>query len=210
MAIDQLAIPAAVKLFGVGLLYGFSLAIPPGPMNALIASRSLISFRSGFLVGAGAMTADFILMILTLALYSVLRDLPLYPLYIAGSAMMIYIVYWIVKFDPEQSSREREVRESGNFLLGLGLGLTNPFQIGWWLLVGLSFISIFGVEAVLGLFTAIFIWINIFPLSIRRGYSLNSRATVLAIKIFSVATLTAFIAVYIYESVRGIIQLLGG
>jgi len=49
-----------------GLLLGYSLAVPPGPMNALIAAWSLRSFRHGFAVGAGAMSADFLLMLLTL------------------------------------------------------------------------------------------------------------------------------------------------
>jgi len=47
-----------------GLLLGYSLAVPPGPMNALIAAWSLRSFRHGFAVGAGAMSADFLLMLI--------------------------------------------------------------------------------------------------------------------------------------------------
>jgi threonine/homoserine/homoserine lactone efflux protein len=49
-----------------GLLLGYSLAVPPGSMNALIAAWSLRSFRHGFAVGAGAMSADFLLMLFTL------------------------------------------------------------------------------------------------------------------------------------------------
>jgi threonine/homoserine/homoserine lactone efflux protein len=52
-----------------GLLLGYSLAVPPGPMNALIAAWSLRSFHHGFAVGAGAMSADSLLMLLTLTLY---------------------------------------------------------------------------------------------------------------------------------------------
>jgi threonine/homoserine/homoserine lactone efflux protein len=47
-----------------GLLLSYSLAVPPGPMDALIAAWSLRSFRHGFAVGAGAMSADFLLMLL--------------------------------------------------------------------------------------------------------------------------------------------------
>jgi len=61
-----------VSLFS-GLLLGYSLAVPPGPINALIAAWSLRSFRHGFAVGAGAMSADFLLMLLTL--YGVLSGL---------------------------------------------------------------------------------------------------------------------------------------
>jgi len=44
--------------FLLGALLGHSLAVPPGPMNALIAAWSLKSLRHGFAVGAGAMSAD--------------------------------------------------------------------------------------------------------------------------------------------------------
>ncbi|MGC8636497.1 MAG: LysE family translocator, partial [Thermoprotei archaeon] len=36
---------------------GFTLAAPPGPMNALIANEATRSAKKGSLVGAGAMTA---------------------------------------------------------------------------------------------------------------------------------------------------------
>jgi hypothetical protein len=44
-------------------------------MNALIAAWSLRSFRHGFAVVSGAMSADFLLMLLTLALFGVLSGL---------------------------------------------------------------------------------------------------------------------------------------
>jgi len=39
--------------FLIGALLGYSLAVPPGPMNALIATWSLKGLRHGFAVGAG-------------------------------------------------------------------------------------------------------------------------------------------------------------
>ncbi|HXQ48470.1 MAG TPA: LysE family transporter, partial [Thermoplasmata archaeon] len=44
-----------------GLALGFSLTVPPGPMNALIANRSMSSLRAGVMTGLGAMTADAVL-----------------------------------------------------------------------------------------------------------------------------------------------------
>jgi len=37
--------------FLIGALLGYSLAVPPGPMNALIAAWTLKDFRHGFAVG---------------------------------------------------------------------------------------------------------------------------------------------------------------
>ena len=55
---------------GLGLLLGFSLTIPPGPMNAYIASQSVRSFREGVTAGLGAMSADLALGILIYGLHS--------------------------------------------------------------------------------------------------------------------------------------------
>ncbi len=44
-----------------GLALGFSLTVPPGPMNALIAGRAMRSLRAGITTGLGAMTADALL-----------------------------------------------------------------------------------------------------------------------------------------------------
>jgi len=44
-----------------GLALGFSLTVPPGPMNALIAGQAVGSFRRGVVTGLGAMSADLVL-----------------------------------------------------------------------------------------------------------------------------------------------------
>ena len=50
-----------------GLMLGFSIAVPPGPVNATTAQKigSGKSWLSGFSVGCGAMTADAIFLLLT-------------------------------------------------------------------------------------------------------------------------------------------------
>ena len=48
----------------LGVFLGFSMAAPPGPINSMIIDRSTKSFYEGAKIGFGAMTADFIFMIL--------------------------------------------------------------------------------------------------------------------------------------------------
>jgi threonine/homoserine/homoserine lactone efflux protein len=91
-------------------MLGYSLAVPPGPMNALIAAWSLRSFRHGFAVGAGAMSADFLLMVLTLALYFKPKALGaeyFTPFYVAGGAFFLYLAYKIFKSRPPGEERGR-------------------------------------------------------------------------------------------------------
>jgi threonine/homoserine/homoserine lactone efflux protein len=63
-------------------------------MNALIAAWSLRSFRHGFAVEAGAMSADFLLMLFTLTLYDVLKGLGqrfFAPFHAAGDLFLLYL-----------------------------------------------------------------------------------------------------------------------
>ncbi len=186
-----------------GLVLGYSLAVPPGPMNALIATWSLRGFRHGFAVGAGAMSADFILMFLTLLLYGVLAGLGrqfFAPFHVAGGLFFLYLAYKIGRARPPAEGGGG--RQARGYLLGLSLGLVNPYQVGWWLTAGLSAIAQFGVEWAAGLFLAIFTWITAFPAAVRAGWRLNSRLTWLAIKIFSVAVLAAFGVLFLYAAAR--------
>lgn len=186
-----------------GVLLGYSLAVPPGPMNALIAAWSLRSFRHGFAVGAGAMSADFLLMLITAGLYAFLKNLSqayLAPFYAAGGAFFLYLAYKIAQSSPPQKSSSAGQGPLRGYLLGLSLGLVNPYQVGWWLTAGLSSIAQFGLEWAAGLFLAILTWITVFPAAVRAGWELSRRATWLAIKVFSVVTLTAFGIYFIYNA----------
>lgn len=193
--------------FASGLWLGYSLAVPPGPMNALIAAWALRSFRHGFAVGAGAMSADFILMIITLLLYSALRTLGqgvFAPFLLLGGAFFLYLAYKIGKSPPPERRGANPGSPLRGYLMGLSLGLVNPYQVGWWLTSGLSSIHQFGVEWAAGLFFAILTWITGFPAAVRAGWELNKRATWLAIKVFSVATLLAF---GVYFTAQGVMTL---
>ena len=197
----------ALAQIAAGMALGYSLAVPPGPMNALIASWALKSLKHGTAVGAGAMTADFIFMLITLAFYqevlAAVGSRYTAIIYFAGSFFLLYIAYRIAFSRPPEGGGGRAAeRAVKGYLLGLSLGLVNPYQLGWWLTVGLSSISSFGVYWALGLFTAISTWIVSFPAAVRAGWRLNSRGTWLAIKVFSATTLAAFGAFFVYQGIN--------
>lgn len=192
----------------LGMLLGYSLAVPPGPMNALIAAWSLRGWRQGFAVGAGAMSADLLLMVLTLALYksaSAFVGGPAMRLaMLLGSALLLFLAYRIaVSKPPREIDRGSDGDAIRGYVVGLSLGLVNPYQVGWWLTVGLSSIGAFGVAWALGLFTAIFTWIVSFPAAVRAGWRANRRATWLLIKGFSVLVLAGFGLYFLYVAAVG-------
>lgn len=154
------------------LLLGYSLAAPPGPLNALIAAWSLRSFRHGFAVGAGAMSADNLLMLLTPALYGVSSALGrqfFAPFHAAGGLFFLYLAYKIGTAKPPREGTAGGGHPLKGYLLGLPLGLINPNQVAWWLTAGLGSIAHFGVEWAAGLFLAILTWIIAYPAAVGWG-----------------------------------------
>jgi threonine/homoserine/homoserine lactone efflux protein len=158
-----------LDLVAVGLALGFSLVIPPGPMNALIAVRSVRSVRAGVTTGLGAMAADLVLAVVVYAVHSAVDLAPLVR-YIegAGAIVMGYLAYRVLAHarDEVAPAPPRDVRLFTETLL---VGLTNPYQIVWWLTAGLAFAYLGGVVLLVGLFAAITVWILVFPLAIHHG-----------------------------------------
>ncbi|MFB6470239.1 MAG: LysE family translocator [Vulcanisaeta sp. AZ3] len=179
----------------LGMAFGFLLAVPPGPMNALIAAESTRSPMHGTSTGLGAMSADLILMVLTYFFSRVLGYYARY-LYFMGFAVMVYLAISILKYT--FSPRERGNARSPilNYFMGISMGLTNPYQIFWWLTAGLSFMNIFGVFSVVGLFLAILIWVIIFPYAVYLGRVRGGSKVEFLVRLISALGIIAF-AVYI-------------
>lgn len=153
---------------GFGLLLGFSLTIPPGPMNAFIASQSIRSFREGVAAGCGAMSADLVLGVIVYGLHaSVVLAAELRWIYLLGAAVMVYLGIGLVR--KVSAPPPRETRGVGTYTRAFGLGVSNPFQIVWWLTVGLAFAYLGGLVLFVGLFAAIAVWITLFPWAVHRG-----------------------------------------
>ena len=151
-----------------GLVLGFTLTIPPGPMNALMAARSVGSFRHGFLTGLGAMTAD---LILGVAVYLLQSSVDLSSVvryvYILGCGVMAILAYRL--FTRRPSGSEAPPGGLATYSTALGVGLSNPFQILWWLTAGLAFAYLGGLVLFIGLFGAIAVWIVAFPYATHAG-----------------------------------------
>ncbi|ARS88371.1 LysE family translocator [Natrarchaeobaculum aegyptiacum] len=129
-----------------GAVFGLALAAPPGPMNAIIAEESVLrGWPAGFRAGLGAMAADVLFFVGTLAGVVTLVDRypPVRPaLYLAGGLLMLYFAVGAVQ----------EVRAAASFTDGgtttgsgfrktFALSLTNPYQIGFWVTAGVGLLE---------------------------------------------------------------------
>jgi threonine/homoserine/homoserine lactone efflux protein len=157
-----------LESLGFGLALGFSLTVPPGPMNALIASTSARSARAGTISGLAAMSADLILagLVLTLSATFDLRSL-VRPVDALGAVVLAYFgLRTLLRREPTTAPPEGDARSYSQALL---FGLTNPFQIVWWLTAGLAVARLGGLVLFVGLFGAVATWVVVFPYAVHAG-----------------------------------------
>jgi threonine/homoserine/homoserine lactone efflux protein len=142
------------------------------------------------------MTADAILGAVVLSLVRFVDLAPVVrPLYGVGAAMMIYLGIRIV-----QGGRRPAGPPPGDirtYSQALGLGITNPFQVGWWLTAGLAFARFGGPLLFAGLFGAIAVWVVGFPLAVHAGTARYPRIRE-GIAYLSGALMFAFAAYFVF------------
>lgn len=177
---------------GFGAVFGLALAAPPGPMNAIIAEESVMrGWVAGFKAGLGAMTADLCFFGLALlGAVAIIGTLPRLRAALVGigGLLMLYFAYGALR---ESSFVDPAATSTGKgFWKALVLALTNPYQIVFWLTVGVGLLrpgtvdifayvpvagdSIAGLLVVktgspallVGLFLGILCWILVFPASL--------------------------------------------
>lgn len=137
-------------------------------MNALIASQAVRSLRRGIVTGLGAMSADAILAAFVFAV-SALVDLTKYvrAVYLLGCVVMAYFGYRLLA--PHPAATPPAVSTVRTYTTALLIGVSNPFQILWWLTAGLAFAYVGGALLFAGLFGAILVWIVVFPYTFSWG-----------------------------------------
>jgi threonine/homoserine/homoserine lactone efflux protein len=173
-------LPDAFQIFLSGVVLGFSIAAPPGPVTAL-ATQQVVSrsWLAGWLVLLGATVADAVFFVLTFYGVATLvtpgeRSL----LFVVGGALMLYLAFSILRKVNRRdagSSLSRPKRWSSSsiarfpFLLGLSMGLTNPYQLGWWVAIGAGMVADFGGSIAVGFFVGILSWTVIFSAMVHAG-----------------------------------------
>lgn len=140
---------SAVVSAVAGVVFGLALAAPPGPMNAVIAEESVLrGWTAGFRAGLGAMSADVAFFLLALVgVVGVVERAPTLrgAMVAAGGLLMLYFAYGAARgveasFRPADASSP-STEESKGFRKAFLLALTNPYQILFWLTIGVGLLN---------------------------------------------------------------------
>nr|WP_276305619.1 LysE family transporter [Halomarina sp. PSR21] len=176
----------AVVTFLAGVIFGLALAAPPGPMNAIIAEESVVrGWSSGFRAGLGAMTADLCFLVGSLlGAVTFVRRFPAVRAIMvgAGGVLMLYFAYGAAR--EVRGGFRAEGADGKGFRKAFALALTNPYQVLFWLTVGVALLNPGTVDVLeplsaalagalvvrtgspallAGLFGGIVVWITAFP-----------------------------------------------
>lgn len=171
---------AALQVLLSGVALGFSIAAPPGPVTALsvqlVVSRSWLS---GWLVFLGATVADGVFFVLTyFGVARLVTPEERGVLFVLGGLLMLYLAFSTVRnagrrdagsLPPRSNRWSSAATRRSPFLLGLSIGLTNPYQLGWWVAVGAGMVADFGASVAVGFFVGILSWTVIATALVHEG-----------------------------------------
>lgn len=159
-----MANPLLAVVLGFGL--GLSLAVPPGPVNALIAREaSRHGAFGGIRAGLPAPTLDTAYMLLVAFGLPRLVDLERWTPWLAGigAALMLYLAWDTARV--RAAAAAPPARASALW----AVTLTNPFQYAWWLSAGAAFLARQGLWGAVGFVVAVFGWVLVLSHLVARG-----------------------------------------
>jgi threonine/homoserine/homoserine lactone efflux protein len=211
------ALPSLTALVVQGLLLGWSVAWPPGPVNAEMIRRGLTrGFGSALAVGVGASSGDFLWAIAVTAGAGSLATLPgVRPALGAVSLVLLLVLAW--SFFAAAWRRWRDGAAApppgrfdsarGGFALGLTMALSSPWNLAFWLaVIGQQA----GVRLPLGhslalagaVVTAALAWTVVLGTGVRLGARFATPA-------WEIGTSAATGALMLYFATRLVLRLLG-
>lgn len=139
-----------------GALLGLSLAAPPGPVTAIMATASLRGrVRESLMTAAGALCGD--LTWFSLAILGTIAYLDRHPravglLGLAGAALLLWMAWGTWK---AARAGIHASETPGSWKLGYLTVLTSPFSFAWWLANGTLLYSSWGTPGIAGMFLAL-------------------------------------------------------
>lgn len=151
-----------------GVLLGYGVCVPLGPVNVMIMTHALSRFSEGFVLGVGAMAVD--LLYLVLLLFGLLsfaeNEAFLQIITIFGALFLTYIAFLTLKSRPTTQTAVTTANCGlwRCFAKGVVANLLNPFVVIFWLSVaGFAMRQAAPLLSILGLLCAIFSWVFALP-----------------------------------------------
>ena len=159
-----------LPLLGTGFLLGWSVAWPPGPINAEVARRCLArGFWAGFGVILGACTGDGIWAVLVALGIGVLLTAPALQLAmgLVSIALLLVLAAMFLRGAWRDLAAPPAAAPAGpgkfdshraSYLLGFGMALSSPWNVAFWLAaVGRPEIAGSGTLALLAMAAAVIV-----------------------------------------------------
>jgi len=138
-------VSATLVSLTAGVVFGIALAAPPGPMNAIIAEESVLrGWTAGFKAGVGAMLADILFFLLVFAGVATLVDSITgleTVLYLLGGLLMLVFALDAWRGARDAAFTDGDDGDARGFQKAFALSITNPYQIGFWLTVGVGLVQ---------------------------------------------------------------------
>ena len=181
-----------------GAALGLSLAAPPGPVMAVMATAaSRGRGRESILTAMGAISADAVwLSLVTLGFIAYLDEHPqaVGVLGLGGAGLLFYMACGAWR-SARAGLGESELR--GSYRLGLLTVLTSPFSFAWWMANGALLLATLGWSGIAGLFGSLILysWVITYAFG---WMGSRFRHTAVAIAYLSVAMLAVF-GVYVAQ-----------
>lgn len=154
--------------FFAGALLAWSLAAPPGPINALMAhAAARRGFWAGWVYGLGAIAGDLTMLVLTGAgVVGVIRRVPTLEVVFAlvGAALMAYFALGAWRSARRAGAKlgsdddDRPLSAAKEFAKAYVIVTTSPFNWGWWLTAGSSMLSLLGWATAFGFMVGLLLW----------------------------------------------------
>lgn len=183
------AITILISLFIEGFILGLGAALPLGPINLLIMNEALRSYKKAVAIGFGAMSVD--VTYLVLIQYGITNYMQenffLSVLSLLGGLFLTYLAFLIFRGRSKHIKKTKLSKEStlySNYAKGYLLTFLNPYTILFWLSVTTyATTSDSLMVSVLGLMSAITLWITIMPYIVykKRALISDSVASLIAV-----------------------------
>ena len=138
----RMSVSVAFPLIAKGLLLGWSIAWPPGPINSEMIRRALTrGFWPAYSLGLGACSGDFLWALAVTLGAGALADVPAVRMGLAVISLVLLLALAFVFFRNAMragatvSLPSRLESSRGGYLLGIGMALSSPWNIAFWLAV---------------------------------------------------------------------------
>ncbi|EAL5963295.1 LysE family translocator [Campylobacter jejuni] len=192
-----------------GMILGFGVSVPFGPVNILILTYALKAFKNSIAVGLGAFSIDMLyLFLLQFGLLNFLDNVIfMRSLAIFGFCFLTYMAYLMLRKKKESLNLEhKEFKESlfKSYIKGAFLNGSNPFVIGFWLsATSVVLSSDHAYLMTLGLVVAILFWVSALAFVVARYSHVFSAKVIFIINIISAIIIEYFALNLLYKTFLG-------